>query len=284
MLPYGAAMEFSLIIHRLWRLRLLVALGILVAAAAAILSVAHVTFSPFKIKPRSDRYGAAQANFYLDTRSHDLSTTQVDTTSLTSRAQTFARFMNSGAVRDAVARDLGIRTNALVVMGPNPDTPGQTSLEPAAQQRANQLLGRGSAYSVLIDTEQAAPTVTLFTQAPNGAQAGLLAQSMIAELGHYVQRLQRGARPAQLRSLADQLKIAGARQSGPVSSAQRRQAERKILSSAPVIRALGPPISGDVTDQTSKAAAVGAFVGVLIVWCVILLLLSGLVNVIRHRR
>jgi hypothetical protein len=276
-------MELSLIFRRLWRLRILVALGVLVAAVAAVLSVAHVSLSPFEVQQQKTQYGAAQATFYVDTKSNTIETNQIDTTSLVSRAQIFARFMNSGVVRDAAARKLGIQSQAITVSGPNPDVPGQQSVQPAAQQRANQLLGRGSSYSVFVDTEQNSPTVTIFTQAPNGAEAGKLASAMIGALAARVQDAQKSARPSQLAGLADELKVTEKETGESTTGAERRQLRRKIFDVASVIKPLGSPVAGDVSDQTRKAVAVGTFAGVLIVWCILLLLVAGLVNTIRRR-
>jgi hypothetical protein len=275
-------MEFSLILKRLWRLRLLVALGVVVAALLGVLTVARVSLSPLRLEQRSSQFGAAETTLAVDTPAAVIATTQDDTTSLIARAQVFARYVNSGAVRRVAARRLGIAPDDIVVTGPNPDTPGQTSVQPAAQQRANELLGTGSPWSVFVDTEQNAPTFTLFTQADTGQQAVELAQAITRGLERVIGAQQQRVRAKLDRSLRDQLRTTAAREDRTISAPERREARRAALDAQAVIRPLGDPVGGNVSDQVRSAVAVAVFVAVILVWCVALLLLSGLVRTLRR--
>jgi hypothetical protein len=276
-------MEFSLILQRLWRHRVLVALGVVVAAVLAVLTVAKVSLSPFQVESKRSEFGAASTTLYVDTDVGSIATRQTDTATLIARAQIFARYANSGAVRAAAARALGIPVREILVQGPNPDTPGQTNVQPAAQQRANALLGQGSPWTVFVDTEQNSPTFTLFTQADTGAHAIQLAQAVTTALQGAVRDQQRQARGPLERALRDQLRATADREERTISAPERRNARRAIFDAQSVIRPLGDPVGGSVSDQVRSATAIGVFVAVVLVWCVALLLLSGLRRATRRR-
>ena len=277
-------MEFSLMLQRLWRLRVLVALGVVVAAVLALLTVASVSLSPLSVdRKKGAEFGAAMTTIYVDTSRASVATTQGDTAGLTARAQIFARFINSGAVRAAAARRLGVPPAAITVSGPNPDSPGQQSSQPAAQQRANALISPGSPYSVFVDTESNAPTITLFTQAGSAERAVALARAITAALGDEVVATQKDVRSGIRRALQDQLKVTAERKKQPVSAAERRQATRAAFAGESVIKPLGDPVGGGVKDESGRGVALVVFLAILLVWCVGILLLSGVVRTIRRR-
>jgi len=276
-------MEFSLMLRRLWRHRILVAVGLLVAAAVAVLSVSDVSFSPLKADRKRTEFGAAQTMLYVDTDRASLASSQADTASLVARAQVFARFINSGAVRGAAAKELGVSPRMITVTGPNPEGPGQQNSQPVAQQRANQLLSRGSPYSVFVDTEATAPTITLFTQARTGPEAIRLASAVTDALSREVRSAVRTAEPQLLRGLQVELRATADREQRTISQAERRRARNELLGGAAVIKRLGTPIGGAVEDRTARAIALLVFVAVALAWCVVILLVSAFTGTV-HRR
>lgn len=276
-------MEFALIWKRLWRHRVLVAVGIVLAAVLAALTVADVSTSPFGLGRKPTQFGAATTVMYVDTTTSSIETSQNDTAGLTARAQIFARFVSSGEVRAAAARRLGVPAQAIAVTGPNPDTPGQQSLQPPAQARANQLISRGSPYSVFVDTEATAPTITLFTQAETGPEAVRLARAIETALADHVRQVQRQARGGLLEDVRDSLRVAELTENRTVSAVERRKAERELLKSQSVIKPLGEPVGGAVQDETGSTVALIVFVTVVLVWCVGILVVSSLARTIRPR-
>lgn len=276
-------MEFAQILKRLWAHRVLVALGLVVAAVAGALTVADVSLSPLSIERKRTEFGAAQTMLYVDTTTNSIETSQNDTASLTARAQIFARFIGSGSVRAAAARELGIPPEAITVSGPSPDNPGQQNLQPPAQARANALLGRGSAYSVFVDTEATAPTITLFTQARTGADAVRLAQAITVGLQEHVRESQSDARRSLLSGVRDSLRVTSLREDRNVSEAERRQARRDLLKSQSVVEPLGDPVGGDVVDETGSTAAFIVFVTVALLWCVAIVVLTAFIGTARRR-
>jgi hypothetical protein len=276
-------MEFSHMLQQLWRLRLLVALGLLVAAVAAINSGFRVDLSPLSVKQRSGAFGAAQMVLYVDSPRPSIVTGSNDYQTLTARAQILARFIGSAEVRGRAASSLGARPTDILVQGPFPDQAGAQNIQPAAQQRANALLSRGAAYAVFVDTDASVPTITLFLQAPSGQLAERLGKAIAAALQQYVRGLSRQARSDELRRARDEIQTLEAENQRTLSAAERRRQRQALLDRGTTVRAIGQPIGGDVRDQSGRLVVVLVFGAVFVAWCVALLLGAGLVRSVRRR-
>jgi hypothetical protein len=277
-------MEFGQMLQQLWRLRLLVALGVLVAAFAAINAGYRVDLSPFSVHQRTGTFGAAEVVLYIDSPRSSIVTASNDYQTLTARAQILARFISSAEVRARAARELGVRPTDILVQGPFPDQAGSQNIQPAAQQRANALLSRGAPYSVFVDTESSVPTITLFVQAPDGRLADRLGQATAGALEAYVRGLTRDARREELQRAGDEIDALEAENDRTLSAAERRRQRRTFLDRGTTVRAIGQPVAGDVRDQTGRLVVVLVFIAVLAAWCVALLLASGVVRAVRPRR
>ena len=201
---------------------------------------------------------------------------------LTARAQVLARLIGSGAVRSAAARRLGTQAQDITVEGPLSDAPGQQNVQPPAQERANKILGEGSGYSVFVDTEPNVPTITLFVQADSGAQAVAMGAALVDGLRAYVRRLTRSARAEELDTVQAAISTLEADKQRALTAAERRQEARDVLQQGTVIRNVGTPVGGNATDQTGRVMVVLVFGAVLAGWCIVLVLLSGLVAAIRR--
>jgi hypothetical protein len=277
------AMEFALMVKRLWRLRLPVALGVLLAALLAVASTYHVDFASRTIEPRSGVFGAARTIVYVDAARPTLATGESEFAALTSRAQILARLLDSGEIKAAAARELGREASDITVEGPTSDAPGQQNVQPAAQQRANRILGGGSQYSVFVDTESNVPTITIFTQAPNRDEAVRLASALVSSLQQWLARQTRQARSGELARVRDEIRTIEGRQERQLSAAEERRERRTVLDKGTRLRTLGAPVGGDVEDQTSKGVLVLVFAAAVAVWCIALLLLSGVIAAIRRK-
>lgn len=270
-------------LHKLWRLRLLVALGALVSAAVAIYVGYVVSLSPFSLTPRATDFGAAKATMYVDYPRSNLAGNARDAVPLNARAEIFARFIATQPIEAAVAERLGVGTSDVTVEGPFPNLPGRAGSEPSAQQRANQILGEGSRYRVFVDTEADLPTITLFTQAPTGDDAIDLARAITEAVQDYSERLRSTDRRTQQDAFEDALE-ASETNGGNLSAAERRQRERAFFQGGAVVRSVGQPLGGDVSDETSRLVLILVFAGAFAGWCAFLLVASAAVRATRPRR
>jgi hypothetical protein len=269
-------MELNQMIRQLWRLRLLVAIGVLVAAVAAVKVGFDVKLSPFSLHQKSSTTGAAQQSVLVDSPRSTLVQRSAAFNDLVGRAQIVARLANSSATKTAAARALGVPPGRIAIEGPNPDGPQFQSSEPSAQQRANAVLGENANLRVLIDTDPEAPIITLFTQAPTGAQARRLAAAVSAALRANVSRITARARRSQLAEARDEVAALPPAARSRVNAAGRRNRVRELLQEGTQVRVLGAPTGGDVSNQTGKAVVIGVFVAIIAAWCVGLLILVGL--------
>lgn len=270
-------------LRRLWRLRLLVALGVVVAVLAGLASAYDVKPSKLEVRDKkSSSFGAAQTQFYVDAQRPSLITGQANAQDLIARAHIVATFIGSGDVRRRVASKLGVPESSITVSGPLPDTPGAQNIQPVAQQRANQLLGEGSAASVFVDTDALSPTVTLFVQARTAARAVALADAVPASLKAYLDEQSRANLPAARRRVADQLRTLEVTQKRTASKAERRLRLSEAQAGRTTIRSLGSAVGGTVVETSGKTIGGVVLVAVLGAWCIVLLLLSGVRSRLRR--
>lgn len=267
---------------RLWRLRLLVALGVLLAALLALLVTQDVSLSPPSVKAKRSVFGAAQTQVFVDSDRPSLVTGEKETAALAARAQVVARFVGSGAIRSQLAGEMGVDAREISVTGPFPDTPGAQNSQPVAQQRADALLSEGSALSIFIDTEANAPVITFFIQGRTGQEAMRLARATTAALRDYVRRQRDDAEPTERARLERQFAVE--EEAGrTVGREERRLRTEELLQGATVVRTLGAPVGGEVGDQSGRLITVAVFAVLALAWCVALLLISGLRDAARRR-
>lgn len=270
-------------LRQLWRLRLLVGLGVLLAAALAIVLTFNVSLSPFSVKRQQTVFGAAQTTIYLDTARSAIATSSNDVSKLTARAQVIGRVIDSGEVKGRIARSMSIVPNRVTVVGPFPDVAGQQTTQPAAQERANEILSQQGPFSIFVDTDPVAPTIALFVQANDGSEAVKLADATVRALTRVVDDLTSANRRRSLRALRDEIAVDERTDDRTVGAAEQRLREGAVVASEIRVRRLGQTLGGDVRDQTGAAITLVVFVLAAIAWCVGLLVLSAVIRTVRRR-
>ncbi len=270
-------------IRQLWRMRLLVALGVVLAVVVAVPVGYDVSLSPLRAKQKSSTFGAAQLSMFIDTPRSSLVQRPRGFDDLVGRGEVVGRLINTPIVKGAAAEAMGVSPGRIAVEGPNPNGPAAQSAEPSAQQRANQVLGEKSDLRIFVDTDAEAPVITLFTQAPTGAQAVRLAESAARSVRQYVAALVDGERPELLQQVRDTIAALPPAQRARVNEASRRNRRRALFAEGTRVRIVGSAVGGNVSDQTRKLVVVAAFAAALAAWCVILLVASGLVRRARRR-
>jgi hypothetical protein len=274
-------MEFRDILRQLWRLRLLVALGVLLSAVATLFLNFDVSFSPLKVKRPSSVYGAAQTSVFVDYDRPSLVTDPRDYGPLISRAEVLGRVVDSRLIKGQAAQALGVPMADVAVEGPYPNEANHQTTQPGAQQRANQILGENSNYRIFVDTDADAPIITLYTQAPTGADAVRLADLVADGLSQYVIDLKRKDRVAEGSAFRDSLRVTTANKGKELSAAEQRQRKRAFFQGSSTIRRLGDAVGGSARDQTGRLMILLTFAGGILAWCVLLILVSGARRAIR---
>jgi hypothetical protein len=230
-------MEFALVLRELTRHRWALAVGVLVAAVAATFSVYHL--DGLKLKPRQLTHSSASTSVFVDTPSSVLGNLTPSFDPLQTRATVYANFMASPEVLNMIGQRVGIPGDQIYAAGPVDSLVPRIVEEPTAVQRNVEITGETMPYRLNFNNDPNLPTIGIYAQAPTTNQAILLANAAAASLGQYVRNLQ--------------------------------ETDRVPSQSRVVIRQLGLASGGVADGGVSKALAVIVFLGVLLLWCVLVL-------------
>ncbi|HUH81168.1 MAG TPA: hypothetical protein VLZ06_07565 [Solirubrobacteraceae bacterium] len=230
-------MEFALILRELWARKRLLALGILVAGLVSLLSVYRI--DGFGLKRRTLQYSSASTILLVDTPTSVLGDLKSEFVPLINRAQVYANFLASPGVLDLIARHAGLKGDELYASGPVEPLEPRTVQEPTATKRNVEITGEATPYRLSFTDSPSSPSIGVFTQAPTTATAEKLANAAGAGLEQYVEKV---------------------------------QAEQKVPRPARVVvRQLGAAHGGVVDGGFSRSLAALVFLGVLFLWCVMMI-------------
>jgi hypothetical protein len=230
-------MEFALILRELSKRRVALGIGVVIAVIAAILSVYRLESSG--LAPRSLQYSSASTQVFVDTPSSVLGDLQPSFEPLQARATVYANFMASPTFLALVGEKAGIPGDQIYAAGPVDPSVPRVVEEPTAVERNVEITGESTPYRLNFNDDPNLPTIGIYAQAPNTRQAVALANASAAALAQYVATLAK---------------------TGNTPPAQRV-----------VIRQLGSASGGVVDGGISKAVALLTFVGVFVLWCVLVL-------------
>ena len=176
-------MELARVIRELWQRKLLLALGVLIAAAAAAFSLQA---------GKSLRYSAASTQVLVDSNTSVLGNVAQSTEALSARAQVYANFMASPAILEIVGRQVGLSGDQIYAAGPVNAAEPRVEQEPTALKRNMQLTGESKPYRLNYEAQGNLPTITIYSQAPSTSQAVALANGAASALQTYVANVESG--------------------------------------------------------------------------------------------
>jgi hypothetical protein len=246
--PLLARMGFALALRELSRHRKLLALGVLVAALATVLSVYRL--DGLTLKSRSLQYSSASTQALVDASSSVLGNLSQSSEDLSARAAVYANFMASPAVLDLVGKQVGLSGEQLYAAGPVNANQPRVVQEPTALKRNVEITGETTPYRLNFESQASLPTINIYSQAPTTPQAVALANAAVVGLRRYVTNLEN---------------------------------EDKVPASSKIeIRQLGPANGAVVDSGISKQLAVMVFVAVFLLWCALILVGSRFRGVWRE--
>jgi hypothetical protein len=232
-------MELARTLKTLWIRRRLVALGALVAALAAMLSVYSIGLFPPSLTSRTNVFATASTQLLVDAPDSAFADLANDLTPLETRASVFARFLASPAALVLVAREAKVPLESIEAEGPYDINLPVIQQEPTAGQRSSQIIGEGALYRLRFENNPVLPIVSVFAQAPSKAEAIALAD----------------AAPRALRTYIDS-----------IQANQQTPEDRRV-----VIRKLGDATGGVVNEGASLQIALLVFLVVFGAWCMLLI-------------
>jgi hypothetical protein len=232
-------MELARTLKTLWQRRRLLALGLPVAALAALLSVYTVSLVPPGLTPRTNVFATASTQLLVDAPDSAFADLANDLTPLETRASVFARFLATPAALELIARDARVPVDSIEAQGPYDINLPVIQQEPTAGQRSSQIIGEGALYRLRFENNPVLPIVSVFAQAPSEREAIALANAVPRALSTYIEEIQ-------------------ARQHTPSS--------RRV-----VIRKLGDAIGGVVNQNADVQIGALVFFVVFGVWCMLII-------------
>jgi capsular polysaccharide biosynthesis protein len=233
-------MEFALVLRELSRRRLLLVVGVLIAAVAAVFSVYRIEGST--LKSRRLQYSSANTQVLVDSPSSFLGNLSQSFEPLDTRAAVYANFMASPAVLNVIGEKAGLSGEQIYAAGPVIANQPRVVKEPTALKRNVQIVGETNPYRLNFESQPNLPTINIYAQAPTTPQAVALANAAAAGLKLYVTHLE------------------------TVDNTPR--------ASRVTIRQLGSANGSVVDGGISKSLMAIVFVGVFALWCVLILVAS----------
>jgi len=230
-------MEFALILRELWARKWMLALGAVVAFVAALLSVYRI--DGFGLKQRTLQYSSASTVLLVDTPTSVLGDVKSEFVPLINRAQVYANFLASPGIVDMIAKRAGLKGEQLYAAGPVEPLQPRTIQEPTALKRNVEITGESTPYRLSFTDSSNSPSIGVSTQAPTTKTAEALANAAGEGLEQYVEQVQ---------------------------AQEKVPPESKV-----VIRQLGTAHGGVVDGGFSRSLALLVFLGVMFLWCVMML-------------
>ena len=191
------------------------------------------------LKPKTLHHSTATTQVLVDAPSSALADIQQSVVPLQTLATTLANFAPSPAVLNLIGQYAGLQGNQLYAEGPLVQNVPRTIQEPTALQRNVQIAGETTPYRLEFNADPNLPEIGIYAQAPTTAQAVKLANAAVAGLTEYVNSL--------------------------ATTAKVRDSRRVV------IRQLGQATGSVDSPSASKTLAVLAFIGVFVLWCVLIL-------------
>jgi len=179
-------------LRELSRLPAGIVVSVLLAAFAAVWSVANISLFPPGLQPRALEMATASTQAVVDTPYSavlDLRQSTSDIIGLKNRAVLIGTLMGSTEVRAAIARRVGIPAASLQVVAPRtPDQPRPIE-QSGAKPGPGDLLKSTDQYRLDIQANPTVPLLNIDAQAPTATAAQTLADGAVSGLGDYLRGL-----------------------------------------------------------------------------------------------
>jgi hypothetical protein len=180
-------MELVTILRVLWSRRLWVSAGALFAVVIGMMVAFRISLIPPGLESRQYHIGQASVLVLVDTPSSQVADLQppVGADVLGARSNLFANLMATGEVQVLIAKKAGIRVDELQTIAPST----KTALVPTRIARdAVRTGGPASVYRLNVSID-APPIMSIDAEAPDAAAAEHLADSSVAALREYLERV-----------------------------------------------------------------------------------------------
>jgi hypothetical protein len=168
------------------------AVSVLVAFVAAVLSVATVSLAPPGLKPRQLQIAGATTHVLVDPpRSMIVNPRAIrnDFDSLSTRTHLLGALMASDPVKELIAQRAGLDPDRIASISHITVNVPATLKQPDSEQRANDILLSHEPYRIDVQAKAVTPVIDVYTQAPTTAEAERLADAAAGGMREYLRLL-----------------------------------------------------------------------------------------------
>lgn len=237
------------VLRELWSRRLLVAVGLAIAVTIGILLTFEVGLGlPPTFDARQYEVGIASAGVLVDSPSSQVidlgggGQSKADIVSLSARARLLANLMATSPLKDQIARRARVAPDSMIASAPTQGLAERPSPLTTGESRVSASDPDARVLTVYVN--EALPIITADAQAPTPGAAAAIAAAAVTELNLYLTS---------------------------TAAADRVPDARRL-----VVKPLGPARSATVRRGPRKLFAVIACIVVFGLWCVGIMLASGL--------
>jgi hypothetical protein len=238
-------MAFVDTIRQLWQRKGLVAIVLVLAVFAAILTAYQVSISPPGLHKRTLQVSVASSQILVDSPKSTLVSGGSSETfnALATRAMIYGQYLSSLEARRQIAKKVGVPPATIATAGPYSPETGQTAYQSQpAGERANELLKEGAINRLVFTAQEGVPILSVSSQAATTERAIALANASFLVLTDYVDSL---------------------------------EAEDKPVSDGVTLRELGTPQGGTLGSSNGKILMALAFLAVFGLGCAAILIVPG---------
>ena len=169
-------MKLAHILLKLWKLRIWVAVGVCLAAVAAVASLTMF---------RSAVFASASTQMLVDSPQSALADARTDLTGYTARAVVFARLMTTAGALSYIGQAAGIPGNLIAAAGPV-ELAGPNATHSPTALRGGRLVSAPATYKLDFLQNPEVPTVDVYAVAPTTKQAIALANGAVTGFAAYI--------------------------------------------------------------------------------------------------
>ena len=169
-------MELAQALQLLWRRKIWVALGVVVALGLGVASVKAL---------KKEVYATASTQMIVDSPRSLLGNAGASLIPFTARASVFADLMASHAAVVAIGEAAGIPPDQIVAQGPA-NTAGTGTVSPAPPSAPQPV----TKYKLFLDQDPTLPTVDIYAQAPTTQEAIALANGAVTGFSKYLRAVE----------------------------------------------------------------------------------------------
>jgi hypothetical protein len=181
--------NFGIRLRKLWRHRLGVSFGFVLALLVAVWSNYSVTLSPFGLQARNLEMATAVTHVMVDTPVSTMVDLRQDTYAvqgLTDKAVLLGNVIASSSVQERIARRAGVTPELLRIQAPLTTAQPWPPVDSESARRTSDILKVAEEYRVDVKVNATVPMIDVYAQTPTAETATAIANAVVAELQTYV--------------------------------------------------------------------------------------------------